>query len=123
MRKLFNIRDFAVIAAALVLCLALALPQLSGKKNELTALIYVDGKIKYTVRLDEVEKSYILSPREGTEITVDKGKIAFTHAKCRDALCINSGWLDSAGQTAACLPEKIVIVLQSDKNPLDAVTY
>ncbi len=121
MRKLFKRSDFRVILAVLLLSLLLFLPNLFND-DKLTAIVTVDGKIIEEIELEAVEKSYTFSPKEGTAITVENGRICFLSASCRDELCVKSGWLSTKGQTAACLPEKIVITIKgADKT--DMMTY
>ena len=57
------------------------------------------------------------------EITVGKGEIYFSHAECKDKLCVKSGKLTSGGETAACLPARVVISVKSNKNKTDIMTY
>lgn len=120
--KLFRKNDLIIIAAAAVIALILLIPNLIHKSN-LTASVYVDGKITETIALDGVSEAYTFSPKEGTEISVEHGKIRFSSAVCRDKLCVNSGWLTKNGQTAACLPERIVISISGGKGSPDMLTY
>lgn len=121
MKKLFNRADLIIIVSVLILSLLLFIPNLFNDST-LTARIYVDGEITEEIDLASVEKSYTLTPLSGVEITVDKGKICFSDACCKDELCIKSGWLSKKGQTAACLPERVVIAIEgTDKT--DMMTY
>jgi hypothetical protein len=122
--KLFKKNDIIVVIIVLLCAAAMFIPKLI-KKDYLTAEIYIDGEIKYEIDLNNVTESYTINPdsNPSTEITVEKGRICFSSAECKDKLCVKSGWLDSNGQTAACLPAKVVInVKGSDKAP-DMITY
>lgn len=121
MKKLFKTKDIIVIVAVLLLSALLFLPNLFGN-NKLIAEIYLNGEIIKTIDLNSVEDSYTLSPTDKTRITVKKGAICFSEAECRDKLCVNSGWLTAKGQTAACLPEKTVIVIKGNSE-IDMMTY
>ncbi len=120
--KLFRKSDLIIIAAVAVIALALFIPGLAAKES-LTATVYVDGKITETIVLDSVDEAYTFSPKEGTEVRVEQGRICFSSAVCRDKLCVNSGWLTKNGQTAACLPERIVISISGSKDSPDMLTY
>ena len=121
MKKLFMKKDIAVIVAVLLVSALLFIPGLSGS-NKLIADIYLNGEIIESIDLNSVEESYTLSPTDKTHITVRKGAICFSEAECRDKLCVNSGWLTAKGQTAACLPEKTVIVIKGNSE-IDMMTY
>lgn len=121
MKKLFMKRDIAVIIAVLILSALLFIPNLSGH-DKLIADIYLDGEIVETVELDSVADTYTISPTDTSQITVKNGAICFSYAECHDELCVKSGWLTSKGQTAACLPEKIVITIKGNSD-IDMMTY
>lgn len=122
MKKLFKKNDLIVIAVILAAALIMMIPGVINKEN-LTATVYVDGNIVKTINLEEVKNSYTFSPKSGTEICVENGAVYFSSAVCRDKLCIHSGKLNKNGQTAACLPERIVISISSGKNSPDMLTY
>lgn len=121
MKKLFGRVDIFIIISVLVLSFLLFIPNLLNN-TALTAIVYSDGEIVAKINLDRVDEEYTFSPKPGTEITVKKNKISFSDACCKDELCIKSGWLSKKGQTAACLPERIVISIEgTDKT--DMITY
>ncbi len=121
MKTLFKRADFFVIAAVSLLSLLLFLPSLFNNEG-LTAVVYADGEIIREIDLDKVEKGYTFTVKGNTQITVNKGEIFFSRAECEDELCIKSGVLSAKGQTAACLPQKIVIAIKGhDKT--DMMTY
>lgn len=122
--KLFKRTDFIIILAVLLAAALISIPKIL-KSDRLTAEIYVDGKLSETVDLSAVEKEYKIKPKAvpAVEITVNKGEIYFSHAECRDKLCVKSGKLTSGGETAACLPARVVISVKSDKTKNDVMTY
>lgn len=121
MKKLFGRTDLIIVISVLAVSLLLFIPSLF-KNDSLTAQIIVDGEVTEEINLDSVEKDYTFSPKDGTEITVKNGEIGFSSACCKDKLCIKSGWLSAKGQTAACLPERVVVTIKgTDKT--DMITY
>lgn len=121
MKKLFMRKDIIVIIVVLLMSALLFIPNLFND-DKLIAQIYVEGKAIKEIDLGSIEQSYTLSPADGVKITVKNGAICFSEATCKDELCIKSGWLTAKGQTAACLPEKIVITVKgADKT--DMMTY
>ena len=121
MKKLFMRKDIAVIIAVLLLSALLFIPNLFGN-DKLIADIYLEGKIIRTIDLGSVTDTYTISPTDSSQITVKNGAICFSYAECHDDLCVKSGWLTSKGQTAACLPEKIVITIKGNSE-IDMMTY
>ena len=122
--KLFKRTDFIIIVAVLLAAAVISIPRFLSS-DKLTAEIYVDGRLEETIDLSAVEKEYRITPstEPEVEITVGKGEIYFSHAECKDKLCVKSGKLTSGGETAACLPSRVVISVKSDKNKTDIMTY
>ena len=122
--KLFKRTDLIIILVVLLAAAAISIPRFLNS-DKLTAEIYVDGKLEETIDLSAVDKEYKITPstEPRVEITVGKGEIYFSHAECKDKLCVKSGKLTSGGETAACLPARVVISLKSNKNKTDIMTY
>jgi hypothetical protein len=122
--KLFKRTDLIIILVVLLSAAAISIPRFLNS-DKLTADIYVGGKLEETIDLSAVEKEYTISPNSDpkVEITVGKGEIYFSHAECKDKLCVKSGKLTSGGETAACLPARVVISVKSNKDKIDIMTY
>lgn len=122
--KLFKRTDLIIILVVLLAAAAISIPRVLNS-DKLTAEIYVDGKLEETIDLSAVEKEYKITPstEPEVEITVGKGEIYFSHAECKDKLCVKSGKLTSGGETAACLPARVVISVKSNRNKTDIMTY
>lgn len=121
-KKLFTKGDLIAAAAVVIIALLLFIPSCL-KKDRLVAEVYCDGKTVEVIDLTAVKEAYTFSPKNGAEITVENGRIRFSSAVCRDKLCVNSGWLNKNGQTAACLPERIVICVKGSGAAPDMLTY
>lgn len=121
--KLLKKGDIIIAAAVLLAAALFAIPKLTSS-DKLTAEIYVDGVLERTVDLSDSE-NYSFSPKSKPNVTINvgDGAIWFSKADCKDKLCIKSGKLTSGGQTAACLPERVVVSVVSDKNKTDVMTY
>lgn len=122
--KLFKRTDLIIIFAVLLVAAAISIPRFLNSDN-LTAEVYVDGRLEEIIDLSAVEKEYKIVPNSDpkVEITVGRGEIYFSHAECKDKLCIKSGKLTNGGETAACLPARVVISVKSNKNKTDIMTY
>lgn len=54
-------------------------------------------------------------------IEIKQGKARFTHSPCRNKFCLFHGWLSTAGDTTACLPNRISISLKGKTSAYDAI--
>ncbi|WP_035288881.1 NusG domain II-containing protein [Clostridium sp. KNHs214] len=97
------------------------------KNGKAVAIIKQNGKIIRTIDLSKVtKKEEIKIPSADGHyniIKVEKGKIRFMDADCPDKICIKSGWIKKPGDSAACLPHKIIITIQGQNSEVDDVVY
>ncbi len=113
--------DIALILCTLLLAAALLLlwPAPGG---ELTAVVMQDGKVLHRIALNGIEKPIEIEVDGAyhNHIIAENGRIRFESADCPDKICVNTGWLNRAGQSAACLPNKTLIVIEGSSE-LDAI--
>jgi len=126
--KFFKKTDVMVILALLVISGgAFAFNIFSSQDDEAKAEIYLESELVQTVSLSE-DKDTVFSI-EGKPAVVfhlyEDGSIAFVESDCPDKVCIRSGRLHMVGQSAACLPNgmilKIVPVDSSGYSGIDVV--
>ena len=114
--------DIILIVSLLVLCLGLFITSF-GKSENLTADIYVSGEKAHSIALSEVTESYTLNENY-CQLLIEKDGVSFVFSDCADKLCIKKGKLKNQGDTMACVPEKVVVIIKSDnKKQIDGVAY
>lgn len=90
----------------------------------LTAKIYQDGSLLRSIPLSEVTESYsfeVTNAGGGTNtVEVRPGEIGIIAANCPDKLCVSQGFIHTSLLPVTCLPNRLVIQVQSDDN--DSVT-
>ena len=121
--------DF-ILGMALALLGAAAFCRLDAFKSsrgdaERTAVIIQEGKILRSIDLSAVsgEETIKVDGKYKHVILVEPGRIRFQQADCPDQTCVRTGWLREAGDTAACLPDKLIIKIQGREKNVDAVAY
>lgn len=113
--------DFAVVLVTLFLsALLFALSFSQGEK--MTARIYYNGESYGTVNLYELSEPCQLTVGRCTLLFEADG-VTFLSSECEDRLCINRGKLTKAGDTMACVPERVSVVLKAEKDEADAVVF
>ncbi|AYD40562.1 NusG domain II-containing protein [Clostridium fermenticellae] len=89
------------------------------------AIIKQNGTIIKTIDLDKVSgKNQFKVTYNKTHYNViqyEKGKIRFLDADCPDKICVKTGWISEGGQSAACLPHKLLIKINGGKSKVDQV--
>ncbi|VAW79602.1 hypothetical protein MNBD_GAMMA12-2316 [hydrothermal vent metagenome] len=88
-----------------------------------TADIIVNQKTVMTVSLRQ-NKTYQIKGYVGlSTIVVYNGKIRFSHSACSKKYCILSGWHQLSGDTAACLPNRVLIRVNGTPKGFDVLNY
>lgn len=122
-RPLFKKSDGIFITAILFLALCLFLWQNFAPKDDLYAVIQVDGKQTEKIDLKQNQRQEFLF--NGVQIIAEDGKICFSQSDCPDQICVHAGKLEKAGEAAACVPNRVAISVQSgnQSDQPDAISY
>ncbi len=116
--------DCVIIALVLALALAIGVPFYLRPSDHLTCEILQNGAVVRTIPLtDAVEETITI---EGETITnvieITPGGVRFAESDCPDQVCVRSGLLTRAGQSAVCLPNRVIVRLTGAEAPaVDAV--
>ncbi len=113
-----------IIFIAVLLCLAVIFyfvyKNIFMSQKSVHAEIYTDGKLVKSVTLGN-DNTFTCDEIPQVTFDVKNGAIAFIHSDCPDKICIKSGYIKNAGQTAVCLPNKTTLKIVADTNNVDAV--
>ena len=117
------IRPADLIAVAALLAVAAVWWAVSANIKGTTAEIICEKEIVETVDLSAVKEAYDITLDNGVTIAVEPGAICFAASDCANQLCVHTGRLTKAGQSAACLPNKTLIRIKgNDRRGPDAQT-
>ena len=121
-RKNITKGDIILVVFLLVLSLMLFVSSFTRSEN-LTAQSYVAGEITHSIDLRQVSESYTITENY-CQLLIEKDGVSFVHSDCADQLCVKRGKLKNQGDTMACVPEKVVVIIKSDdKQQFDGVAY
>ena len=116
--KFFRKTDIAVVGAFLGVCaLALAVFLLAPQKQGVCAEVYVGKDLVLTVDLEEAGDYDLPIPSRPNVVlhVYPDGGVAFVRSDCPDKVCIHAGRLHFARQSAACLPNGVIVkIVASD---------
>ena len=113
--------DIIIIAVLFIAAAALyGIFGLTAKKGA-DAEVLVEGRPVKMLPLD-TDAVYIPEGKN-LRIEVKDGGVAVTESDCPDKICVNTGFIGTAGQTAVCLPNAVSVVVKSEdkNNGVDAV--
>lgn len=106
-----------VLAAAILLTVFFWLHY--SKTKATVAQIYLNGELVHEMPLD-ADAEYTVSGAYHNTVAVKNGKISVTFTDCPGGDCHKIGWIDSAGRSIVCLPNRMEIVIAGEA-PVDAV--
>jgi hypothetical protein len=65
----------------------------------------------------------VQGPLGDSVIKVSQGRVRFVSSPCSGQICVHTGWLQAAGDIAACLPNRISLTLHGEHPRFDAINF
>jgi hypothetical protein len=119
-RKYFQKRDLFLICVIIIIALVVySFSQFTTSQNGMmSAEIYCNSKLVVTIKLlPSLNEKIAVPTQPNVVLEIKNSKIRFFSSNCRDKICVKAGFLDSAGQAAACLPNRVAIkIISSNSN-------
>ena len=85
--------------------------------------VSVEGK-EYLYDINKEVTKTFYGPVGETVVEIRDGKAAIIESDCKNKTCIHMGQIDKSGQSAACLPNRVLISVEGDHtDEVDAGTY
>lgn len=103
--------DFFIIVTVIIIILVWFIAPFSGGKDNLRLVIYLDGEAVETAELSTLGEGKTFNVG-GCEIFADSEGVKFVRSDCEDSLCVKRGTMTRAGDTMACVPERVVVSLK-----------
>ncbi len=103
----FKNRDIIIILMIIAAAVILYFGTRPFIKEGNSAQILLDGRVIKTL---DLKKDTTFSP-EGMDVVfeVSNGRARFVSSDCPDKICVNTGFINKKGQSAVCLPNKLVL--------------
>lgn len=104
--------DILLIGALIMVACVLLLPRYFSKQDDLHVMVEHDENVVYTANLAEIQEPVTFFV-EGTsvEVALDHEGAAIVASDCPDQTCVRTGHLARAGESAICLPNRVVVRL------------
>lgn len=75
------------------------------------------------IPLDQPQTLVFSGPLGTTRLEIAERGVRFVDSPCRHQVCVRSGWHQRSGAVAACVPNRISLVLVGGGGDLDALSY
>ena len=116
---------FWIVILGVVLVASAATAFLLRQKPADRADIFQDGVLIGSYDLSAPAEAYTIVVTSGSKeniVCIDHGRVCISDANCPDKLCVRQGWISSGAAPVVCLPNRVVIRLESSAAPdVDAV--
>ena len=123
--SIFTVGDAVLSIAIVAVAVALGVYLYWGSSGEgaKTAVIMQYGEVVTQIDLDGLTEPVTmeLGGDYTTVITAENGRICISSSTCPNQYCVHTGWLTEPGQTAVCLPNRVVVKIEGDSG-FDAVS-
>jgi hypothetical protein len=123
-RRFFAVRDVLILLfVVLPLCAYYLYASRVSRGGGGYAEISVDGSVDAVISLDG-DAVYSPEGMPAVRIAVRGGAVGFVSSDCPDKICVRSGFLRIPGQSAVCLPNRVVLrVASGGGDALDSTAY
>ena len=114
-RKLLAKQELIIIVVILSVAILAYFFMFANNEDGTYARISVRNYPSIYLNLAE-DTTFTLPQNPNVSFRVSNGAVAFTHSDCADRVCINMGYLQRVGQSAACLPNWVSLVILGPSN-------
>ena len=115
--------DIPIIAIGLALTVLIA-SRVYGVKSTSARVTVRSGEKTWIFPLDGDEKLIVEGPIGETLIAISNGRAAIISSPCIGQTCVAAGEMHKSGQWAACLPNKVFLLIEGvSKDAIDAFSY
>ena len=87
------------------------------------AVLRVPGEPPRRIALDGSRELTVAGRRGESRVAVRPGGVRFLASPCSAKHCVHAGWLEEAGDFAACLPNGVSLTLAGGRNGYDGLGY
>ncbi len=108
--------DIIALAVIAVVTIVLFLAFRTFKAPGKTVVVRVSGEEVASYSLDKDRTETINGANGGTNVLVIKdGAVYLEEASCPDKLCVNQGKISKRGESIICLPNEVIVEINSDE--------
>jgi hypothetical protein len=116
--------EILLIAVIVFFSIAAILWNWSGdpKNDKHVGMVAVHRQGKLLERVGLEKDTIFVLPNGEMKIEVKDSRVRVASSDCPNQLCVNKGWIKTAGEIIVCVPNKVLIEIEATDLPaLDAV--
>ena len=114
-RLTFRKGDWLAIMLVILIAFSAAAAFLPSRGKADSVLIFQDGRLidELSLSKDEtvtIEGNYI------NTVVIRNGRVSIAASTCPGEDCVHSGWIDSAGRSIVCLPNRVEVRISGNSD-------
>lgn len=113
--------DIAIALAGVALIIALGANVYSESKLHTVHVAHANHVEQFPAWQDRVVR--VPGTLGETVIEIRDGRVRVVASPCAQKLCLRAGWLESAGDATACVPNKVSVALLGEDPRFDAINF
>lgn len=115
--------DFFIFGVLALLIVGSAVFLFFPRSEKKDCIILQDDVIMESIPLDgSVHRVITITGEYVNRIEIDGDRVRFLESDCPNLFCVNTGWISEPYQTAVCLPNRVMIRIESEEEAeVDAV--
>jgi hypothetical protein len=118
--------DFAVIAIIILFAAAVSLYYYNSFDNTGVkyAVVYHNGKVVKKVPLNSLNGriEFKINGEYTNIVAFENGRASISYSTCKDQVCVHTGWLSVPGQSAVCLPNRVILRIEGENADYDGIS-
>lgn len=118
------LKPFDIILSLISLIMIILFTSKSLTNNEDNSFITVKVDKKNYIYPVDKDRTLTFSGILGdTKVKIEGGKAAIIESPCRNHTCIEMGEIDKNGESAACLPNRVIVTVEGGESEVDIISY
>lgn len=119
---MIRIGDIVIVAIGVALTAALSVTVYSSANADIVRV--TQGRHEHRdFSLAQQQRVSISGPLGETVLEIDAGRVRVIASPCSRKICLRAGWLSSAGDATACVPNRVSIALLGSNPRFDAMNF
>ena len=109
--------DIILAIILLVLGISASVFSVMNVSDGQTVVIYADGQEFGRYDLAQDQRIEVKQQGHSNEIIIKDGSVSMIFSDCKNQVCVNTGKVSKTSQSIVCLPNKVMVEIESGGEP------
>lgn len=114
--------DIALFFVILITGLAVSWFTLTSNTSGDKVVITLRGELYGTYYLSEDREIHVVQGDHTNHITIKDGTVSMYYSDCSNQVCVNTGAISHTKDSIVCLPNKVMVEIESERSGADVIS-